>query len=134
MGTSLQVPLHMWPRSVAEFWTYWDHIVNNVLERTPQCTRTASDLKNPAKSVPWYYKPLLLVTGPLHWVATTENLPPKAREIYDLKSTPANRAVHESLMTMTRWTYPYYPTAVRQWPKTYYMYLARKHMSKGRLG
>ena len=59
----------MWPKSVADFTAYWNHIVNEVLEMTPQCAKTTDDLKHPVKSVPWYYKPLLMVTGPLHWVS-----------------------------------------------------------------
>jgi uncharacterized protein (DUF2236 family) len=133
MGTSLQVPLSMWPRSVAEADKYWDHIINDVLEITEPCKKTIHELKNAVEYVPWYYKPLIMITIPAHWNATTENMPLRARELYGLESTAWTQSLDKAGMTLLKWTYPLLPNAIRTWQVNYYMTMARKLMEKGRL-
>ncbi|KIW03387.1 uncharacterized protein PV09_05594 [Verruconis gallopava] len=133
MGTSLQVPLSMWPRSVAEADEYWNHTVNEVLEITEPCKKTTNELRNAATYVPWYLKPLMMVTVPAHWNATTERLPARAQEMYGLQSTLWTRTFDAIGMTYLKWTYPYLPMSVRTFQVNYYMNLAQKLMTKGRL-
>jgi uncharacterized protein (DUF2236 family) len=134
MGTSLQVPLSSWPRSVAEADQYYEHILNNVLEITEPCKKTTNELKNAVRYVPWHLKPLMYLTIPAHWNATTENLPARARELYGLESTTWTRTFDKAGMTYLRWTYPLMPDALRTWQVNYYMNMARRLMSNnGRL-
>jgi uncharacterized protein (DUF2236 family) len=133
MGTSLQVPLSMWPRSVAEAEKYADHIINEVLEITEPMKKTTYELQNASKFVPWYYKPLLMLSIPAHWNATTERMPARAKELYGLVSTGFSQTLDKAGMAWLRLTYPLMPTSMRTWQVNYYMNMARKLMAKGRL-
>jgi uncharacterized protein (DUF2236 family) len=133
MGTSLQVPLSMWPKSVADAKAYEAHIVNNVLEMTEPCKKTTNELQNAAKFVPWYLKPLMYVAGPARWNATTERLPQRVRDMYGLESTSWSRGLDYAGMTYLTWTYPYMPDAVRRFTVKLYMNKAQHLMEKGRL-
>jgi uncharacterized protein (DUF2236 family) len=133
MGTSLQVPLHMWPRSVAEADKYYEHIVNDVLEITEPCKKTTYELRNAASYVPWYLKPIMSVTVPMHWNASTERLPQRARDLYNLQSTAWSRGLDYATMTYVTWTYPYLPDSIRNFQVNHYMKKAEHLMIKGRL-
>jgi uncharacterized protein (DUF2236 family) len=133
MGTSLQVPLAWWPRSVKEADQYYEHILNNVLEITEPCRKTTNELQNAASFVPWYLKPFMHATVPLHWNASKERLPERARELYGLQSTSLSRGFDYSFMTYVTWTYPYLPDSMRRFQVNHYMSKADALMTKGRL-
>jgi len=133
MGTSLQVPLSMWPRSVAEAEKYEKHIVENVLEITEPCKETTNELKNAASFVPWYLKPFMYVTVPMHWNTSQERLPERVKEMYGLKSTALSRSLDYATVTYLQWTYPMMPDSVRRFQVNHYMKKAEHLMEKGRL-
>jgi uncharacterized protein (DUF2236 family) len=121
----------MWPRSVAEFDTYYNHIVNNVLEETPQCRKTANELRNAASYVPWYLKPFMAINVPLVWNASIENMPESVRKIYGVVSTAWTRALHYYGMAYLRLVYPMLPVAIRTSAVNRYMTKARALMARG---
>lgn len=133
LGTSLQVPLSMWPRSVAEANRYADHIINNVLEPTEPMRKTTYELQNAVAYVPWAYKPILFISVPAHWNASTERLPPRAKEIFGLQSTLLTKTLDKVGVYWLRYVYTALPMFMRSWQVNYYMGLARKLMEKGRL-
>lgn len=63
-------------------------------------------------------------------MVTTEQLPPKLRDAYGLKSTKGKRRLYKSTMALTKATYPFMPKVIRTFPVKFYMKDMRKRMAK----
>lgn len=122
-----------WSDSSTDNAQYYQHILNDVLEITEPCKKTTNELQNAGKFVPWYLKPFMYATVPLHWNASKERLPERARQLYGLQSTSLSRGVDYSFMTYVTWTYPYLPDSMRRFQVNHYMSKAEALMTKGRL-
>ncbi|KAF1815526.1 hypothetical protein P152DRAFT_187970 [Eremomyces bilateralis CBS 781.70] len=129
-GTSLQVPLTMWPQDRAAFQAYWDDMVAN-LHVPAEAYKTTRDLFQPKYSkLPLGLAVLLAFTRPLTLAVATEELPPHVAVQFGLTSSWRTKLLHGALQGFHKLTFPYYPAFVRQWQKNYYLWMMRERMTK----
>jgi uncharacterized protein (DUF2236 family) len=130
MGTSLQVPREMWPRDLRAFRIYWRDMVENKLHVTADAELVLKEIFHPAKSVPLWLRPAVVVAMPFIRRLTIEQLPPSVREQFHLKSTKTSRALSGLFVSGMSCVYPFTPLFIRQLPKTYSIRLFRKKIKK----
>jgi uncharacterized protein (DUF2236 family) len=130
LGTSLQMPPELWPENRAAFWRYYADTIENHLQITPEAEKVLYDLMHPFKPAPWYAKPFVPFLMPIVKGLTIEQLPVKTRQDFGLKSTKFTRFVNGVTVIMSTAIYPALPLAVRQSPKTFYMWRLRSMMKK----
>jgi uncharacterized protein (DUF2236 family) len=124
MAVSLRVPPEMWPKTRADFWSYWDEKIET-LEITDHGRNVAKDLLYNKKGPLWIRSNL-----PFIRVLTAEWLPPRMRDAYGLKTNKPRRALYRFTMGAGRVVYPHLPLFVREAPLRYYMKDMRKRMRK----
>lgn len=124
MATSLRVPPEMWPKTRADFWTYWDKQV-----KTLPITEDAVQVKNDLlfnKQLPWWVK--LMMPGLR--VTTAEWLPETMREPYGFKKNSRWRKFQYNMINaMVQSTYPHLPKRVRGGLVSFYMKDMRTRMA-----
>ncbi|KAE8366469.1 hypothetical protein BDV27DRAFT_155959 [Aspergillus caelatus] len=130
MGTSLQVSPEMWPKNLTEFQLYWDDMVNKRLCVTPDARAVLHDIFHPAKGLPLWARPLAVVAMPFVKRLTIEQLPPRVRDQFFLKSTKSSRVISGLFITGMSGVYPFMPLFVRQFTKTYMMGQMRRRIKK----
>jgi uncharacterized protein (DUF2236 family) len=130
LGTSLQMPPELWPENRAAFWRYYSDMIENHLEVTPEAEKVLYDLLHPFKPAPWWAKPFVPFAMPVVKALTIEQLPVKTRQQFGLKSTGFTRFINGLTTSASCAIYPALPLAVRQGPKTFYMWRLRKMMKK----
>lgn len=129
MGTSLQVPDHMWPVDLKAFKVYWKDMIENHLLVTPDARKVLKDLFHP-RGLPLWAKPVAIAALPFVRPITIEQLPPTIREQFGLKTTRTSRAIAGLFVSGMACVWPFTPLFLRQMPKTYAMRLLRKRMKK----
>ncbi|KNG90124.1 hypothetical protein ANOM_002106 [Aspergillus nomiae NRRL 13137] len=88
-GTSLQMPLEMWPESIHKFWEYWNHEIRH-FEATPAVLSVARDVLYPHNLPLW-----ILVASPILRIFTIHWLPEayrargsgEVRHLYEIAGT-----------------------------------------------
>lgn len=114
-GTSLRMPPEMWPKTLDDFWEYWNHNINT-LEITDWARSLVKDLLWP-KAMPLWAKPNLPIARlmTIHW------LPERFQKEFDLKVTPLNTGIYHFIAGNVAFWYPKLPKAVREYPSKYYV-------------
>jgi uncharacterized protein (DUF2236 family) len=130
LGTSLSMPPSYWPKDCAAFWEYYNDIVENHLEVTPEAKKIMYDLLHPWRPADWSLKPLFLFLTPLFKAVTIEEFPPKIREQYELKSSWRSRFIHKWFLKALFRYYPKLPMSVRHYNKDMYLNLLREMMQR----
>ncbi|RAQ78452.1 hypothetical protein COH21_010396 [Aspergillus flavus] len=130
MGTSLQVSPEMWPKNLTEFQLYWGDMVNKRLCVTPDARAVLHDIFHPAKGLPLWARPLAVIAMPFVKRLTIEQLPPRVRDQFFLKSTKSSRLISGLFITGMSGVYPFMPLFVRQFTKTYMMGQMRRRIKK----
>ena len=108
-GTSLRMPMEMWPRTLAEFDEYWEHNMNE-LEVTEDAEKLGNAILYP-KGLPWY-----LAWGlPFVRILTAQWLPRKFAVAYGLGSPDALLALYcyYFVVTFVKYTYCKLPEFIR---------------------
>lgn len=133
LGTSLQVPLDMWPRNCEEFWKYWDNVIQNELEITEPCRKVTHELFHPVQNVPWSLKPLMFVFSPIRQAGAIEMLPEKTRAQYGLEVTWSTRAINTWTTALAKIARPYQPEWFGTFVANYYMEMVRKQIAERKI-
>lgn len=123
LACSLRVRPEQWPRTEADFWKYWDHMVAT-LEITDHARSVKRDLLA-LKQAPWTIRMWM----PGVRLVTAEWLPPRLRELYGLKTSRSRRAVYKVIEKTVRAVYPPLPESWRTYPVKYYMNDMRKRIA-----
>lgn len=114
-GTSLRMPPEMWPATLDDFWTYWDHNIAT-LEVTDMARKLSRDLLYPINL------PLRLrVMTPLARVLTIHFLPERLANEYGLQPTMLSRLQYQVAVNTLSITYPRLPDQMRQGMHQHYM-------------
>ncbi|KAL2820149.1 hypothetical protein BDW59DRAFT_181517 [Aspergillus cavernicola] len=106
-GTSLRMPLEMWPGSMDAFWEYWDYNIAT-LQVTDMARSLAKDLLYP-RNLPMGMAWML----PLARVVTVNWLPERLAREYRLQPTLGSQVAYVGLVAWTRLTYPVLPAALK---------------------
>ncbi|KAJ5106105.1 hypothetical protein N7456_002780 [Penicillium angulare] len=122
LAESLRVPPDLWPTSRQEFWKYWDHQIAT-LDITQHAKNVAQDLLRNRK-VPLLIRALL----PMIRLTSTEMLPTRLRDAYELRSSKTRNRMHRLLIAITRATYPRLPKSLRTYPMRYYLKDMRRRL------
>jgi uncharacterized protein (DUF2236 family) len=135
VGTGLQVPLEMWPRTVKDFWEYWDHIVKNELEMTEPCRNTAYKLFNPTKNpnIPGALKALTYILSPIRKASAAELLErvdPRARIMFGLELGWREKMINTTTGYMQWALSPFAPSWLPQYVADHYMNMLRKQIAE----
>lgn len=133
LGTSLQVPLEIWPRNCEEFWKYWDHVVQNELEITAPCRKVTYELFHPVQNVPWSLKPLTFLLSPIRQAGAIEMLPEKIRAQYGLEVTWSTRVINTWTTALAKIVRPYQPEWFGTFVANYYMDMVRKQIAERKI-
>jgi uncharacterized protein (DUF2236 family) len=115
LGTRLQMPATLWPSDRTAFTRYWQEHLDRLA--TDATTRAVvRQLLYPSVG------PLLLrAVMPLGRLLTVGLLPPRVRELYGLRWTPALERRFQRVFRLASLVYPRLPRRVRQWPKNHYL-------------
>ncbi|KIV99042.1 uncharacterized protein PV09_09217 [Verruconis gallopava] len=130
LGTSLNMPPELWPKDRAAFWAYYNDMIENKLEVTPEAEKVCYDLMHPWKATPWYMKPVFFMLMPTLKALTVESFPPKIRDQYGLKSTRMTRFRNAMVLKSLFAVYPHLPESIRHHGKNKYMKMMKKMMAK----
>jgi uncharacterized protein (DUF2236 family) len=133
LGTSLQVPLEIWPRNCEEFWKYWDNVVQNELEITEPCRKVTHELFHPVQNVPWSLKPLTFLLSPIRQAGAIEMLPEKTRAQYGLEVTWSTRVINTWTTALAKIVRPYQPEWFGALVANYYMDMVRKQIAERKI-
>lgn len=114
-GTSLRMPPEMWPKTLDDFWAYWDHMIAT-LEVTPEAKKLSRELLWP-KNLPWNMQVLI----PLSRVVTKQLLPPRLRREYDLEPSTLDWIQYQAAVSGLSYLYPYLPASLRSRRHNMYM-------------
>ncbi|KAB8259932.1 hypothetical protein BDV32DRAFT_123683 [Aspergillus pseudonomiae] len=106
-GTSLQMPLEMWPESIHKFWEYWNHEIRH-FEATPAVFSVARDVLYPHNLPFWIW-----VASPILRIFTIHWLPEAYRARYGLRTTWVTSLVYGTCVFILRWVYPLLPEFLR---------------------
>ncbi len=97
------------PPTYAEFQAWFERMVDETLEVTPAAQRVGKALQGTMK----------LPYAPGNWmlhVLAAETLPPRIRDQFEIRSTPATRAAYRSVRGAMRTVYRNFPGPMRQLP------------------
>jgi len=133
MGTSLQVPLEMWPRNWNEFWEYWNNVLENELEVTEPCRQVTYELFHPVKNVPWSLKPLVFLFSPLRQASAIEMLPVKLRNQLGLESTWTTRTIDAWTLYLAKIFRPHQPEWFGNYVANHMMDMVRQQMKERKI-
>lgn len=125
LACSLRVRPGQWPRTEADFWTYWDRVVATELEVTDHARAVQADLLR-LRAAPWTIRMWM----PGVRLVTAEWLPPRIRELYGMKTSRGRRAAYKLLETIVRAVYPPLPEKLRTYPVKYYMKDMRRRIAE----
>jgi uncharacterized protein (DUF2236 family) len=138
VGTGLQVPLEMWPRTVKDFWEYWDDIVTNELEMTEPCRDVANKLFNPTKNpyLPAAMRRASYVLSPIRKAAAAEMLErinPRIRIMFGMPLGTKEKLLNATTGWLQWASTPFTPSWTSQYVADYYMNMLRKGMKERKI-
>lgn len=113
-GTNLRMPSDMWPKTLAEFYKYWDHGIAT-LPVTPWAKTLYKQLMYPINL------PIILHMGmPLSRLLTLHWLPERLRKEYGADETAMRRHLYGLSIAYIRTVYRLTPKKIRTLPHGYY--------------
>ncbi|MGG7464543.1 MULTISPECIES: oxygenase MpaB family protein [unclassified Plantibacter] len=115
VGTSLQLPVGMWPESRTAFSRYWDERVA-MLEVTPEAVRVSRELLT-ARATPSAVRSLL----PLARLATAALLPASLRAPFGFRWSARQQRRFDRRLAVARVVWPMLPRSVRGAAASYYL-------------
>jgi uncharacterized protein (DUF2236 family) len=123
-GTSLRMPPEMWPKTLDDFWAYWNDNIAN-LQVTDWARSLAHDLLWP-KNMPLWAIPNLPIARLLtiHW------LPERLQREYGFKITPLNTSLYHTVVANVAFWYPKLPMKLRELPSRIYMKDMKKSVER----
>lgn len=125
LGTALQVPAGKWPADRAAF-RYWDQTVDR-LEVSDEARRVAHDLLSAERA------PLLLkATMPLNRYLTAASMPERLRSEFGLQWDAGAQRRYNFLKRVGAPLYRLLPVALREVPKSYYLWDMRRRLAASR--
>jgi uncharacterized protein (DUF2236 family) len=114
-GTSLRMPIEIWPETLEDFWAYWDHNIAT-LEVTDMARKLSRDLLYPI-NMPFAMAAFM----PLARVLTANWLPERLAEEYDFRPTPTSRLAYQAFVASARIAYPWIPDRFKHLQHKIYM-------------
>jgi len=114
-ATSLRMPTEMWPKTLDDFWVYWNDGIAN-LPITPWAKSLCRDLMYP-RNLPL----LLRMNTPLIRLLTAHWLPERLRNEYGFEETPARRRAYGFWIAYIRIVYKSIPKPIRTISHGYYL-------------
>jgi uncharacterized protein (DUF2236 family) len=112
LGTALGMPASLWPRTRADFDTWWNGRLA-ALEVSADARRVARDLLHPrGPGAPVW----LRLVMPLARLVTAGLLDERLRTAFDLPWGPARQRAFDAVMRLTRAVWPWLPAGVRHAP------------------
>lgn len=114
-ATSLRMPPDMWPKTLDDFWSYWDYNIEH-LEITDWARSLCKDLMYPKHMPLWYYP-----TAPVSRILTTHWLPERFQREYGMKTTPLNTAMYHFLIGYGALVWPRVPRSLKSRPSKMYI-------------
>lgn len=114
-GTSLRMPLEMWPETLEDFWAYWDHNIAT-LEITDTARKLSRDLLYPI-NLPF----AMSASMPLARMLTANWLPERLAKEYDFEPTLASKVAYQAFVASARITYPWIPQRFKHLQHDIYM-------------
>jgi uncharacterized protein (DUF2236 family) len=128
LGTTLQVPEHMWPADRAAFDRYWDSAVAEVRIDPP-----VRDYLCRVMMLDYLPRPFGVTLGPANRFLTTGFLPPPFREQMRLQWTEGDQRQFEVLIRMVATVYRLLPASVARFPFNASLHELRLRMMRDRL-
>lgn len=107
-ATSLRMPPEMWPKSLDEFWEYWNHGVEN-LPMSTEALELWEIMKRP-DHMPFDLRAAM----PVVRVITSNILPARVAKLYGAEPSAVSRASFKALTYSVAWSYPWIPAKYRQ--------------------
>jgi uncharacterized protein (DUF2236 family) len=132
MATALRVPPELWPSDRAAFKIYWDDMLDKLVV-TDEAKGVAKDVIDPNSSqgIPWGTWLYFTFKRPVSRFVTTEMLPERIRNEFDLPSTAYTRTMFKLYNNLNATIVPYLPMALRYYTKEYFMADFRKRVATG---
>jgi uncharacterized protein (DUF2236 family) len=109
-GTALQMPLELWPTSIAAFDDYWNARLE-ALDVTDDARQIAHDLFHPTIAPRWVRAAL-----PLAELLTVDLLPPRIRRAYGFRLGPVRRCQARWAWRIIRLVARALPARAKSWP------------------
>ncbi|KAL4874910.1 hypothetical protein BJY04DRAFT_211675 [Aspergillus karnatakaensis] len=106
-GTSLRMESRMWPKTIEEFWRYWDYNIAT-LEVTDMARSLAQDLLYP-KNLPMH----MAASLPVARLVTMNWLPDRLAREYHLAPGLGSQAAYVAFVSWVKAVYPFLPEGVR---------------------
>jgi ER-bound oxygenase mpaB/B'/Rubber oxygenase, catalytic domain len=128
LGTTLQVPEHMWPADRAAFEEYWDSAVAEV--RIDPAVR---DYLCRVMMLEYLPRPFGVTLGPVNRFLTTGFLPPAFREQMQLNWTEGDQRQFDLLIGIIATVYRLLPAPVARFPFNASLQELRLRMMRDRL-
>lgn len=120
LGTSLQLPIGLWPSDRLAFERYWRERLGML--RTDATTRRVADrLLHPRAGPVW-----LRAAMPLARLLTAGLLPPDVRGMFELRWTAKDQRRFDRFLCVTARVYPLLSRRLRHWPKNHYLRALRR--------
>jgi uncharacterized protein (DUF2236 family) len=129
LGTTLQVPEHMWPADRAAFEEYWDSAVAEVRIDPP-----VRDYLGRVMMLEYLPRPFGAALGPANRFLTTGFLPPAFREQMRLNWTEGDQRQFDLLIGIVASVYRLLPAPVARFPFNASLQELRLRMMRDRLG
>lgn len=126
VGSALQMPEELWPRSRAAFDAYWEAELAR-LEVTPAARRVAHDLLDGGIAA-WWLRPV----GPYLRLITAGLLPARLREPFGFRWSGRQEARFARALRRTFAVYRHLPAVVRTAPSRYYLSRVRAESLRSR--
>lgn len=127
-GTSLQMPLSMWPDSRAAFASYWNDTIAT-LKVPNEAHNAVRDLFQPKyHKLPILVAVIMALLRPFSIAVASEELPGHVAVQFGFRSTWQTKALYKLMTTFNQWTFPLYPVWVRHMQKNYYLHTVRERM------
>ncbi|KAF1817010.1 hypothetical protein P152DRAFT_453623 [Eremomyces bilateralis CBS 781.70] len=122
-ATSLRMPTEMWPKTLDDFWVYWNHNIE-----TLEVTHWAKTLM---KALMWPKVPFpMSAASPLLRLWTTAFLPERMRNEYELPWTKKQQRLYKYSMGYFRITYRMIPPPIRGSVATFTQWEMRKAVKR----
>lgn len=114
------MPPDMWPKSLDEFYAYWDEKIAN-LNVTPEAVQLSRDLMYP-RNISFWLRPM----GPTARVLTINWLPERLRRTYGFTNGRVRRGAYKAVVGYTKVVHPLVPRGLKTLPSRLYIKDMRK--------
>lgn len=115
LGTSLQVPVNLWPANRVAFGRYWQHQLT--LLHTDATTRAVAHELLHSRAAPCWFRAAL----PVARLVTAGLLPESVRTSFELPWSPWHQRAFNGVLYGIRVFYPRLPRKIRHWAKNHYL-------------